>query len=138
MVSFLLNISDLIFKRKKIIILLWIFLLILSILILVFNKNDNSETELKGVENSEAYKVKVILEKDFNLKLGNSSAIVVNSNIDINTLKNDIKNKFPEISRIFSVPSQVKHKNQLIYIEFSPKYTPIKMQGLGEISIIKL
>lgn len=130
MVSFLLNISDLIFKRKKIIILLWIFLLILSILILVFNKNDNSETELKGVENSEAYKVKVILEKDFNLKLGNSSAIVVNSNIDINTLKNDIKNKFPEISRIFSVPSQVKHKNQLIYIEFSPKYTPIKMQGL--------
>lgn len=127
---FLLKVSDLIFKRKRIIICTWIILIFISILVLIFNKNDNSETELKGVENTEAYKVKIILEKEFNLKLGNSSAIVINSDIDINDFKNSIKKTFPEISRIFEVTSYVKHKNKLVYIEFDAKYSPIKMQGL--------
>lgn len=130
MIKILNKISNIIFYKRKTVLLLWITLLIFSIITIAFNKNDNVETELNGVENSEAYKVKELLQENFSMKLGNSAAIAIESQSNTKNMLDGLKKEFPQISRIINVPSRTKHKTQLIYVEFNSEYKVVDMQKL--------
>lgn len=124
------KISDNLFKYKNKLFLSWIFLIIIALSSILVLKNSNTDTELTGVTYSEAYKVKIILEKEFGYKVGNSAAIVTDNNKDLTELKNILKNKYKQINKVIEVPSNKKHKNSILYLEFPPENKNIDIQKL--------
>jgi RND superfamily putative drug exporter len=124
--------SRIILKNKIIILLLWILLLILSILILTFNKNSTYETDLKGLEYTEAFQVNKIIEERFNFKNGVSSAVVVQDQKDSKDLEADLMKTFPQILLVSEVKSNKAHKNKLLFIQFKPDKRFIDMQALTD------
>ncbi len=130
MTEILIKLARIFFYKKQFILFSWFLLLFLSVIILIFTKSSNLEAEFRGLENTEAFKVKKILRNDFGYKLGNSAAIAIEGNYDLSELKNDIKKIFPQISRIIQINSFKKHKNNIIYIEFDPKLPEGIVQNL--------
>jgi RND superfamily putative drug exporter len=130
MTKILLKITNLIIHRKKTLIILWILLILTSVLIFSGQKPENLDTDIYGLEHTEAFAVKQILEKDFAFKQGNSAAIVIKSKTDIANLNKGLKKTFPQISQISEITGYKKHSNTLLLIKFKTDLAPGKMQDL--------
>lgn len=124
------NISNVLLKYKNKLFFIWLILVTASIISIFLIKHTNTDTELTGVNYSEAFKVKKILEDDFNYKVGNSAAIVIDKKLDFIKLENEIKLKYKEINKIIQVPSNKNHKNTILYIDFLPEYKNVDIQKL--------
>lgn len=118
------------FTHRKKVFFSWIVLISISICIIAFNKNINIESDLDGLKHTEAYKVKKNLEENYNIKLGNSAAVVIeHRTINTKDLEQSIKNKFKEVKSVINVQGDL-HNTQILYIEFKSDYKISNLQAL--------
>lgn len=119
-----------IYNNKRNIIILWLIGIIFSIYFIVNGEKTNSENELSGLENTEAYKVMSILKENFNHKLGTNLAIVFDKKTDTKDLESNLILNFKEIKKINEVNSNIEHKKKLLYIEFYKEKSFIEIYNI--------
>jgi len=108
--------TNFIFNKKKLVLIIWLSLIILFLFI--SSKTEYKKTELDGLKNTESYRIFQILENNFDIKLGNSSAIVFKGDDKNNELKNSLAKNFSQIAKITEIKGKTKHKQRLYYIDF--------------------
>ncbi len=131
MTNILSILGNFVYIQKNKLIFIWIILIILSILTLVFSEKKNSESDLSGLEYTEANKVTNILKNDFNLRLGTSFGVVIIPKTDTKALEDILQKKFPDIKKITDINSRKLHKNKLLYIDFDKDKEFVKVYKLS-------
>ncbi|GIW21217.1 MAG: transporter [Candidatus Sericytochromatia bacterium] len=117
-------------KIKNFILITWIFLILISLLSINVIKRENYQIELDGVRNTQAYKVSKILENEFNIKLGNSCAIAIDSkSIKLDNLINKLKS-IKEIENIREIKSNKNHNTKILFIDFKKEFSFLYIQNL--------
>ncbi len=122
--------SNIISKNILLLLLAWFLILFSSIYFLYNFKSSEIEDELVGATDTEAYMSSYILEKEFKIKSGNSSAIVLDSKINTDEIIKKIKDNFNQIENVIEIKSRNSHKYKLIYIDFKSKYLFVESQNL--------
>ncbi|MEK7432818.1 MAG: MMPL family transporter [Cyanobacteriota bacterium] len=124
------RIAKIIVEKNKFILLFFSFLVILSIILLWAFPADNVETEIHGRKEGEAYRVKEILNTEFDIKLGSSGAIVIKGKQNTQEIKDKIEKQFkPYLNRIIDFTND-EHKNTMIFIDFDKNKTFGETQNL--------
>jgi RND superfamily putative drug exporter len=117
-------------KIRNYILFSWSAIILIAVILINTIKKENYQVELDGVKNTPAYQVMKILEDEFDIKLGSSCAIAINSkNISLNSLIIDLK-KIKEINHIKELKSNKEHKTKILLIEFNKNYSLLYIQSL--------
>ena len=122
--------SGIVGKYKAVLLVIWLSILFSSAYFLYNFKSDAIEEELLGATNTEAYYSAEILEKEFKIKSGNSSAIVVDQKINTDEIIDKLKRKFNQLENVVEIKSPNYHRYKIIYIDFKAKYLFVESQTL--------
>lgn len=127
--NYLKTFSNFLVHKSKNVFFAWLVLIFSAILVIIFHPNNNLETEISGNKQGEAFEVKTLLNDDFNLKLGNSSALVLEGKPDTTKLKTELKKTFPQIKLISDFTND-EHKNTLLILQFDKEVAGTEVQKL--------
>lgn len=111
---------------------LWLLFLLFCGLGLKFLPASSVETELRGVEHSEAAQVQQILEHDFGVRLGSSAALVVRGPVVVSELQQTLLRQFSQLKQVQLIEPAKPHRNKLFLLVFKPTYLVVEAQALSQ------
>lgn len=118
------------FRRRLVVLLVWLGLLVASGLFLAAHPLDRAETELKGATGTEAHRVLTTLERDFGTKLGSSADVVIRGALDAPAFRQRLLASFPQLASVTELKGRTPHRERLFHLQFRPDLLIVETQAL--------
>ncbi|MEZ0369980.1 MAG: MMPL family transporter [Candidatus Sericytochromatia bacterium] len=122
------------FRRRGLVLLIWLGLLLGCALEFALDPKPPVMTESTGASQTEAYKVMEILRDDFGFRLGNNLALVFEGPetqaAAVQQLKQTLRRSFPQIVQIYEFSGKNNPRLRILFFQFQPDFSFVAAQDL--------